>query len=110
MGTFCFCTDQFDNWIQFDYLSLGLKLSFDFSNSVVNIVSLSSFAGLLLLVLINNRRFQIKVNITIQKYISILFWFLFIGLISLFLIANFRPEKLLVIGIPLELFLEFIFY
>jgi hypothetical protein len=82
-------------------------LDFDIKYSIETYSKLGLFAILFMIIFISSGNYMAKKNLQIQKNISILYWALFFGFLSVFLQASIGLEHLLIFVVPLSIFLSF---
>ncbi len=82
-------------------------LDFEIKHTTETYIKLGIFLLLFIIVIISFGSYLAKKNLQVQKNISILYWALFFGFLSVFLQAGVRLEHLLIFAVPLSVFLSF---
>ena len=100
--------DQVVFWNQQFTFSIGLK-PYLFPNIWESYLQIGIVVLAILVVLFSFNRYLIKRNIQVQKKNTILFWTIFVVILTPFLMIGIRLEHLLVFAVPLGIFLSFNF-
>ena len=105
LGTYLYWTDSFE---QFGYIIGQFNfLDFKISGGWLIYAQLGFILLLILWSILGSNSFFFKTNIQVQKNISLLFWALLIGSLSVFYQRQLDFGHLLIIIVPLSVFLAF---
>jgi hypothetical protein len=107
IGVYYFWNDQFLWFWENQFVNNLGFLDFDIKHHWETYTKVGFFILLFLIVFISFGSYMAKKNLQVQKNISILYWALFFGFMTLFLQANIRIEHLLIFVVPLSIFLSF---
>ncbi len=108
-GTLSFWLDQWDFFWQAQFGNVYEFLNFVGGATWINYAKLSFIGLLLLIVIFSYRSYNLKKNIRIQKNISIFYWALLIGALSLLVQSPIALIHLLIIVPVLAILLSFSF-
>ena len=108
-GTIAFLTENWDYFWQIQFVPSFQFLNFTGVAGWELYVKLSFFAILLFMVILSYGTYTLKKNIRIQKYISIFYWSILIGGLSLLIQHPISLVHLLVIVPPVAVFMSFSF-
>ncbi len=105
VGTYLFWTDNFEIfkniWFNFHFFN------FNITRTSGIYLQFALMAFIIMLSFINFQSFFYKTNIQTQKYISMLYWAIVIGLLSFIYQGNISTGHLLILAPPLAIFLGF---
>ncbi len=107
ISVYYFWTDQF-LWFWQNQFSNNLGfLDFDIQYSLETYIKLGFFVLVFIMSFVSSGSYMAKKNLQVQKNISMLYWALFFGFLSVLLQASIRLEHLLIFVVPLSIFLSF---
>lgn len=106
-SVYYFWNDQFLWFWQTQFTdNLGF-LDITIGNSWVSYLEIGFFILLFLITFVSFGSYMAKKNLQVQKNITILYWALFFGFLSVFFQANIHLEHLLIFVVSLSIFLSF---
>ena len=108
MFTF-FWYDQFSWFWETQFTNNIGFLDFDINRSWETIAKTGFFIILLIVAVFSFGSYMAKKNLQVQKNITILYWAVFFGFLSIFIQANITLEHLLFFVVPFSIFLSFNF-
>ena len=108
-GVYFFWTDRFSEFLQSQFTAQFGFLSFQNTSDNEYIFKLIFFSLLLLFVIISYNRYMLKKKIQSQKYISILYWFLYLAGFSAIFTHSLELGHLIVLTPALGILLSFSF-
>lgn len=106
-GVYFFWYDQFLWFLQNQFVNNLGFFDFDISHSLSTYGKLGFFGLLFIIVFTGFGNYMFKKNLQVQKNISILYWALFFGFLTLMIQSGVKLEHLLVFAVPLSIFLSF---
>lgn len=105
VGTYLLWTNQFENfqnlWVNFYFFDLQIEWN------TVTYIEIGIITLIGLLSLINFQAFYSKTNIQVQKYINMVYWMMFISIISFVYQEGITVGHFLIFATPLAIFLAF---
>jgi hypothetical protein len=106
-SVYFFWNDQLSWFWEIQFINNLGFLDFEIKYNWETYSKFGFFILLFLISFISLGSYMSKKNLQVQKNISILYWALFFGFLTLFIQANIRLEHLLIFVIPLSIFLSF---
>ncbi len=108
-SVYYFWYDQFSWFWETQFTNNIGFLDFDIKSSWETYTKIGFFIILLIVVFFSFGNYMSRKNLQVQKNISILYWALFFGFLSIFIQADIRLVHLLIFVVPLSIFLSFNF-